>query len=150
MRDPSIESGKEKTGMVLPPPGIEAQESPFPRDIDRGVFSKFLRFTPEAKAYLVDKLRAFAEQLILSSEANAEENGLDIVSAKNVEIVLDRHHPAPRSRFKKFASIFGGILLGAGISALVSMLMARQVTEIGSILAFSLSVVGAFLIALDN
>jgi hypothetical protein len=150
MRDASIESGKEKTEMILSPPSVEAQDSPFPRDINRSTFSKFLRFTPEAKAFLIDKTGAFTEQLILNAVADAEESGLDIVSAKNVELAIDKHHPIPRSRVRKFAGIFGGVLLGAGISALVSMLMAGHMTEIGSILAFSLSVAGAFLIALDN
>jgi hypothetical protein len=153
MRDALIESEKEKaqTSLFSPgAPGVEIQESPFPKDISRGVFSRFATFTPEAKAYFVDKLRIFTEQLIVNSSANAEENGLDIVSAKNVELALNRYFPAPRSRARKFAAIFGGILLGAGISALVSMLIARQVTEIGAILSFLLSVTGAFLIALDN
>jgi histone H3/H4 len=149
MRDTSIEPGKERTQMSVLTPGIEPQESPFPKDIDRSVLARFAKFTPEARAYFVDKLRAFAEQLIINSGASAEENGLDTVSAKNVELALSKFHPAPRSRSRRFASLLGGILLGAGISALVSMLIARQVTEVGSILAFILSIVGTFLIAFD-
>jgi hypothetical protein len=149
MRDTTIDSGKEPTQLILGSPGTE-QESPFPKYIDRNAFSKFIRFTPEAKAFLLEKLRSFTEQLILNSSAHAEEIGLDIVSAKNVEITLEKFHPAPPSRFRKFAGIFGGILLGAGISALVSMLLASQVTATGSILAFVLSVIGTFLIALDK
>ncbi|HKH44911.1 MAG TPA: hypothetical protein VKM72_09650 [Thermoanaerobaculia bacterium] len=150
MRDTSIESGKERTEITLSPPGAEPEDSPFPKDINRSIFSRFNRFTPEAKAYFVDKLRGITEQLIMNSVANAEEDGLDSVSAINVERALLKNHPAPRSRFRKFAGVFGGILLGAGISALVSMLMTGEVTEIGTTLAFALSVVGAFLIALDN
>ena len=54
-----------------------------------------------------------------------------------------------RSRFKQFADIFGGVLLGAGISALVSMLLG-QVTKTGWILVFALTAAGSFLITLDD
>src|SRR5262245_3266987 len=112
MRDSSIESEKERTELTLLPTGIEVQESPFPRDISRSVFHTFAKFSPEAKSYLVDKLRAVAEQLIINSSANAAESGLDVVSAKNVEIALSRHYPAPRSRPKKFGALLGGVFLG--------------------------------------
>lgn len=150
MRDTTIESGKEKGEISLAPSGVDLQESPFPRYISRNVFNKFANFTPEAKTFFADKLRAFAEQLIQNSGANAEEQGLDIVSAKNVELALHLQQPPPRSRFRKFAGVFGGILLGAGVSVLLSMLLTEKATMIGSVLAFGLSVVGAFLIALDK
>jgi histone H3/H4 len=150
MRDTSIGSEKERPEINLSAPSVEIQDLPFPRYVNRTIFDKFAKFTPEAKAYLEQKLLAYTEQLIMNSEANAKESGLDNVSAKNVELALTKHHPVTRSRFRRFAGILGGILLGAGLSALISMLMAQQITEIGSILTFALSVPGAFLIALDN
>ncbi len=150
MRNASIDSNKERAELVLTAPGVEPQESLFPTEIDRVVLPKYRKFTPEAKARLHDYLRDRAEQVIQISVANAKENRLDTVSAMHVEFATTTHHPAPVKRFKKLAGIFGGVLLGAGISALISMLMESNVTPIGSTLALALGVVGTFLIDFEK
>ena len=88
--------------------------------------------------------------MIYISAANAKEGHLDSVSALHVERATTTHQPAPNSRFKKLAGIFGGLLLGAGISALVAMLMDNEVTAIGAALSFALGVAGTLLIDLIN
>jgi hypothetical protein len=148
MRNTSVGSEKERSNMNLSASGIEIQESPFPKAINRTIFEKFLEFTPEAKAFVTDKVGAYTEQLIVNAEASAAD--LDIVNTKNVKLALDMQHPLPRSRSRKFAGIFGGIFLGAGLSTLISMLTGGQISDIGLILAFGLGIVGAFLVAFDN
>lgn len=148
MRDTSVGSEKERSNMSLSTSGVEIQESPFPKAINRTIFEKFLNFTPEAKAFVIDRIGAYTEQLIVNAEASAGD--LDIVNAKNVRLAVDMQHPSPRNRSRKFAGIFGGIFLGAGLSTLISMLMGGKISDIVLILAFGLGIVGAFLVALDN
>jgi hypothetical protein len=126
-------------------------EPAFLKEIGRTWADVYRRsFSSEAQLVLVDKVRAHIEQLIARSSTFAQQAQSDNVSASNVERASDSMGTHVRGKLNKISVVFGGVLLGAGLSSFVSILLSPpQASPTALIVTFTLCAAGSFLVGLD-
>lgn len=104
-------------------------------------------FSEPAFARLREKVSEHVAQLISESIRVSKRHRADTVSTSDVE-QASRHLVSSTSHkvFKHLGTV-GGILLGAGVSNMLSMLTTNQFNITGIVLSFVLAVVGTFMVA---
>jgi len=105
-------------------------------------------FSVPAFSALRDKISRYIAELVAESIKIARRHRADTVSAAHVEqaaayLVAD----TSRKLFRHLGTI-GGILLGAAIGNLLSMVTANQYSTVSIVVTSVLCIVGAFMIAL--
>ena len=101
-------------------------------------------FSRKAKLLLGEKIRSYADQLVATSLVAAR--GLDSVSAKQVADASGFLSQAEKTDPNELAVALGGVLLGAGLSALVALLLSPRISTIVLIGTVVLCSAGSFLI----
>ena len=110
-------------------------------EIDVGAFS------PAALTAYKAKTTDYMEELFTESFKAARRQEADVISAAHVVAAADRLVSRPTSRKMQRFGMLGGVLLGVGLSQLVSMAATGQFTAVGTLLACASGIVGAFAIA---
>lgn len=139
-----VEGQQRLTFDVLP------SEPSFLKEIDRDCANTYRNlFSPEARSALAHEVKAHAEQLITLAAAVARRAQADRTSASDVNRVADTLVRRTRSKLNKLPMALGGVLLGAGLSAFVSILLSPHASSTVQVVTISLCVTGSFLIGLD-
>jgi hypothetical protein len=105
-------------------------------------------FSPQAFAALQDKINRYITQLVEESNKVAKRHQSDTISEKHVNTASDYLVSDTSRRFFRHLGTTGGILLGAGLSNLFSMVTVRNYTGWGVGVTTVGCIIGAFLIAL--
>jgi hypothetical protein len=104
-------------------------------------------FSPNAFSLLRLKIAEYISDLVNESTKVSKRHRADIVSAAHVELASDYLVSSTGKRLFKHLGTIGGILFGAALSTVLSMIVAGQFTASGTIVSVVLAVIGAFLIA---
>ena len=104
-------------------------------------------FSAPAFDRLKYKIFEYTAQLITESAKTAKRHKTDTVSASHVEHSSQFLVSSTSNKVYKHFGTFGGILLGAGISNLLSMITTNQFNVAGIAISVSLTGLGAFLVA---
>jgi hypothetical protein len=99
-------------------------------------------FSPEAFLRLENEIGLFADDLAAESVRVAERGLADTVSAAHVERARERLTGPRRSDRMQYANSFGGVLLGAAVSGLVSMALDDTFTTVPTLVLAVLGIVG--------
>jgi len=105
-------------------------------------------FSNAAFAVLRAIISSFIAELIAESRRVAQRYQADTVSAAHVERAGEYLVTSSTRRLFRHLGTVGGILLGAGLSTLLSMATAETFARLPTLLAVSVGIVGAFLVAL--
>ncbi len=105
-------------------------------------------FSSAAFAVLRAIILGFIAELIAESRRVAQRYRADTVSAAHVERAGEYLVTSSTRRLFRHLGTVGGILLGAGLSTLLSMATSETFARLPTLLAMSIGVVGAFLVAL--
>lgn len=126
-----------------------ADDFPVARQMDSETVAKFLEFSDPAKATTRQLVLDYASKLIHAASTAKENVDGDNVSEANVLEAAYGLNRREGKGLKKLAGILGGLLLGTGLSTLVSVIQAEKFDRSGIILTAVTGVLGAFLIAVD-
>ena len=112
------------------------------QDIDQTPFteSAFLRFKENISSYI--------SQLFVESIKTARRHHSETVSTSDVERANQYLVSSASHKIYRHLGTIGGILLGAGVSNLLSMVTTNQFNLNGIIVTVVLAVIGSFLVAL--
>lgn len=105
-------------------------------------------FSPAAFATLRDKISVYVAELVAESGRISRRHRADTVSAAHVDQAADYLVADSGRRFYRHLGTIGGILLGAAVGNLLSMITANQFSFGGVVVTCALGIVGSFLIAL--
>lgn len=105
-------------------------------------------FSSNALVLLNERLRDYRVQMISESVKEMKRHQAETVSVANVQHASEHLISTPTQRFFGHVGTLGGILLGASISAIVSMTFVSQYTTAGIVFSAALGFVGAFMVAL--
>jgi len=106
-------------------------------------------FSPKAFERLKEKISEYSAQLITKSIKVARRRESETVSTKNVEQASQYLVSSTGSKLYRNIGTLGGILLGAGLSTFLSMVVAGVFTTSVVLIALSLTLVGMFMVALQ-
>jgi hypothetical protein len=105
-------------------------------------------FSPHAFATLKNKVGEYVTELVNESVKVSQRHQADTVSAAHVERASEYLVTSTSRRFYRHIGTIGGVLLGAALSNILAMSLARQYTGGGTILSAALGIIGSFMIAL--
>jgi len=105
-------------------------------------------FSPNAFSLLREKVEEYIRQLVSESIRVSSRHKADLVSAAYVETASEYLVSSSARRFYRHIGTIGGILLGASVENIIGISLEGKVTILGAILAASLGILGAFLVAL--
>lgn len=105
-------------------------------------------FSAPAFENLKDKIARYIAEVIAESVKVAKRHRADTVSAAHVDQASDYLVSDASRRFFRHIGTIGGILLGASISNLLTMVTANQYSATSIGVTTALAIVGAFMIAL--
>jgi hypothetical protein len=97
---------------------------------------------------LSQRVDSYIEDLADESAKISRRYQADLISAVHVEKAAEHLLSGSASKAYRHAGTIGGILLGVGLSTMVSVVLANNVTVTGLILSCSFSVIGTLLVAL--
>jgi hypothetical protein len=105
-------------------------------------------FSPAAFRLLKEKVGQHLHELVTESIKVSRGYQADTVSAAYVERASEYLVTSTNGRPVRHIGTVGGILLGAGLSTLLTMTIAGQFTKGGTLLSVVIGVIGAFMVAL--
>ena len=105
-------------------------------------------FSAAAFSVLRAIVSGFIAELIAESRRVAQRYRADTVSAAHVERASEYLVASTTRRIFRHLGTVGGVLLGAGLSTILSMATAETFPRVPTLLAAGIGLVGAFMIAL--
>ena len=103
-------------------------------------------FTDAASLLVIEKSSENFTSLITESINVGKRDRTDVISAKHVQIAANNLVSHSRGTLYAHLGIWGGIFLGASLSALLSMILANQYPALGVILVTIVGIFGAYLL----
>ncbi|HEX8367332.1 MAG TPA: hypothetical protein VF604_02090 [Pyrinomonadaceae bacterium] len=104
-------------------------------------------FSEKAFERLKSKISEYSLQLINESLKTSKRRKSDLISTSDVEHSSQYLTYSSGSKLSRNIGTLGGILLGAGLSTFLSMLVAGAFTANPVLIALSLTVIGMFMVA---
>jgi histone H3/H4 len=105
-------------------------------------------FSPSAFATLKDKIGEYIENLINESVKISRRHQADTVSSAHVQRAAEYLVAITSRRFFRHLGTVGGIILGASLSNILSMVGNNSLTSLGVLVSVALVIVGASMITL--
>lgn len=119
------------------------------KDAERGIAALNSEpFSPKAFAALQKVISWFIGEVIEQSIKVSKRHRADTVAESHVQLAAEYLVGDAPVRILRHLGTLGGIMLGAGLSNLLSMIAAKNITGLSVILTVALSVIGSFLVAL--
>jgi histone H3/H4 len=106
------------------------------------------KFTPSAVDTLDDKIEEYIENLVNESDKISQRHQADTVSSMHVERAAEYLVTITSRRFFRHLGTVGGIILGASLSNILSMVGNNSLTSLGVLVSVALVIVGASMITL--
>jgi histone H3/H4 len=105
-------------------------------------------FSPSAFATLKDKIGEYIENLVNESVKVSKRHRADTVSSAHVQRAAEYLVAITSRRFFRHLGTVGGIILGASLSNILSMVGNNSLTSLGVLVSVALVIVGASMITL--
>lgn len=105
-------------------------------------------FSSQAFTVLRANVTSYISDLIAESRQVAHRHRADLISASHVERASEYLVASTSRRLYRHLGTIGGVMLGAGLSTVLSMIGSESFTSSVAIVSISLSIAGAFLVAL--
>ena len=105
-------------------------------------------FSPSAFATLKDKIREYIENLVNESVKISRRHQADTVSSAHVQRAAEYLVAITSRRFLRHLGTVGGIILGASLSNILSMVGNDSFTSLGVLVSVALLIAGASMITL--
>jgi hypothetical protein len=105
-------------------------------------------FSIPAFTLLKREIEGYIVDLVEESSRISRRHRSDTISATHVEQAAANLISSTRNRFFRHIGTVGGILFGAGLSTILSLLTASTISPSGLMIASGFSIVGAFLVAM--
>lgn len=105
-------------------------------------------YSPRAFTVLNQHVESYISELIEESAKIARRHQADAISAAHVEQAASYLVSSARNRVVRHLGTVGGILLGAGLSTILSLVTSQSISPTGFMVASGFSIIGAFLVAI--
>jgi len=107
------------------------------------------KFSRQATSSLKKKIKDYVSLLLSESIKVSKRQQADVVSSIHVNRANDYLVFNSKKRIFKHIGLLGGILIGASLSAFITVIVTDSLTILGMLLSTSLGIVGAFMFALS-
>lgn len=109
--------------------------------VDTGPFSE------NAFSLLQEKISEYIQELIYESDRVSQRQGVDSISQLHVQRASEYLTSGARRKYMRHLGAIGGVLLGAALSNIITMVSNDSSTSTGILLAFGFAALGSSLVA---